>query len=78
MTRINCGISPSELSNKHLCAEHREIKEYQIVSPRGGLILLDSHPNLSWAQGTLNSFMTNAVILKEDMKRFILNAFQGV
>ena len=26
MTRINCGIPPSELSNKHLNAEHREIK----------------------------------------------------
>lgn len=26
MTRINCGIPPNELSNKHLCAEHREIK----------------------------------------------------
>lgn len=26
MTRINCGIKPSELSNKHLLAEHREIK----------------------------------------------------
>lgn len=26
MTRINVGILPSELSNKHLIAEHREIK----------------------------------------------------
>jgi len=26
MTRINCGIPPAELSNKHLLAEHREIK----------------------------------------------------
>lgn len=26
MTRINCGISPAELSDKHLLAEHREIK----------------------------------------------------
>lgn len=26
MTRINCGVKPSELSNKHLLAEHREIK----------------------------------------------------
>ena len=26
MTRINCGIPASELSDKHLCAEHREIK----------------------------------------------------
>ena len=26
MTRINCGIPPKKLSNKHLIAEHREIK----------------------------------------------------
>lgn len=26
MTRINCGIDPSELVDKHLLAEHREIK----------------------------------------------------
>ena len=26
MTRINCGIPPAELTNKHLIAEHREIK----------------------------------------------------
>jgi hypothetical protein len=26
MTRINCGIPPAELNDKHLIAEHREIK----------------------------------------------------
>ena len=26
MTRINVGISPAELNDKHLIAEHREIK----------------------------------------------------
>ena len=26
MTRINVGVKPSELTNKHLIAEHREIK----------------------------------------------------
>ena len=26
MTRINCGIPPKELHDKHLLAEHREIK----------------------------------------------------
>lgn len=26
MTRINCGIPPAELVDKHLLAEHREIK----------------------------------------------------
>lgn len=26
MTRINCGVPPAELTDKHLMAEHREIK----------------------------------------------------
>lgn len=26
MTRINCGIPPAELTDRHLMAEHREIK----------------------------------------------------
>lgn len=26
MTRINCGINPIELTDRHLLAEHREIK----------------------------------------------------
>lgn len=26
MTRVNCGIPPAELTDKHLIAEHREIK----------------------------------------------------
>jgi len=26
MTRINCGIPPTELTGRHLLAEHREIK----------------------------------------------------
>lgn len=29
MTRINTGIKPSELSQKHLIAEHREITDTQ-------------------------------------------------
>lgn len=35
MTRINCGIPPSELSDKHLIAEHREIKRIPNCISRG-------------------------------------------
>ena len=29
MTRINVGIPPTELTDRHLLAEHREIKRIQ-------------------------------------------------
>lgn len=35
MTRINSGINPSELTNKHLLAEHREIKRIPNVIKKG-------------------------------------------
>jgi deoxyribonuclease (pyrimidine dimer) len=45
MTRVNCGISPSELSNKHLIAELREIKRIpNYVSMKGELLNLNGVP----------------------------------
>ena len=35
MTRINCGIPPAELTDKHLLAEHREIKRIPNQISRG-------------------------------------------
>jgi len=35
MTRINSGIPPAELVNKHLLAEHREIKRIPNVIKKG-------------------------------------------
>ena len=35
MTRINCGIKVEELSDKHLLAEHREIKRIPNVIKSG-------------------------------------------
>lgn len=35
MTRINAGIPPQKLSNKHLLAEHREIKRIPNVVAKG-------------------------------------------
>lgn len=35
MTRINCGVKPSELSDKHLLAEHREIKRIPNLIKKG-------------------------------------------
>ena len=35
MTRINVAIPPAELTNKHLLAEHREIKRIPNCVSRG-------------------------------------------
>lgn len=35
MTRINCGIPPVELTDKHLLAEHREIKRVPNLIKKG-------------------------------------------
>lgn len=35
MTRINCGVPPIELSDRHLLAEHREIKRVPNAVARG-------------------------------------------
>lgn len=35
MTRINVGIMPSELNNRHLLAEHREIKRIPNAIKKG-------------------------------------------
>jgi hypothetical protein len=43
MTRINAGIPPSELVDKHLLAEHREIKRIPNVI-RKGKFNMDNQP----------------------------------
>jgi len=43
MTRINCGIPPSELHDKHLLAEHREIKRIPNMI-KSGKAKLDNIP----------------------------------
>ena len=45
MTRINVGILPSELGNKHLIAEHREIKRIPNCVSKGRYNL-DNQPKL--------------------------------
>ena len=44
MTRINVGIQPSELTNRHLLAEHREIKRVPNVI-KSGRYNLDGMPS---------------------------------
>ena len=44
MTRINAGIPPKELSDKHLLAEHREIKRIPNMIAAKGCNCLDEIP----------------------------------
>lgn len=44
MTRINLGINPRDLSNKHLLAEHREIKRIPNMI-KSGKAKIENIPN---------------------------------
>jgi hypothetical protein len=45
MTRINCGISPKQLSRLHLLAEHREIKRIpNAIKKKKGIVDFNKIP----------------------------------
>ena len=58
MTRINCGISPSELTNKHLIAEHREIKRVPNTIKSGKAIIKDIPETFRLGAGHVKFFYT--------------------
>ena len=64
MTRINVGIPPAELTDKHLLAEHREIKRIPNCIAKGKY-------NMDGIPVTLNSFTINYYILKIDILDYI-------
>lgn len=56
MTRINYGIHPTELSDKHLLAEHREIKRIPNVIASGKAILSDIPEDYCLGKGHVKFF----------------------
>lgn len=64
MTRINAGIPPAELSDKHLLAEHREIKRVpNVVS--AGKFKLDGMPDrFKLGTGHVKFFYNKLLYLK--------------
>lgn len=58
MTRINVGIPPKELSNKHLIAEHREIKRIPNCVSKGRFNLKDQPQFFKLGQGHVKFFYT--------------------
>ena len=68
MTRINAGILPSELCNKHLLAEHREIKRIPNIIKSGKTDLADIPKEFTLGRGHVKFFYNKLLYLK---KRYI-------
>jgi len=68
MTRINCAIRPLELSNKHLLAEHREIKRIPNCIKNGRYNLKDIPDNFTLNKGHVKFFYNKLLYLQ---KRYI-------
>jgi deoxyribonuclease (pyrimidine dimer) len=64
MTRINVGMMPIELSNKHLIAEHREIKRIPNVIAKGKFNLNDQPSEFKLGTGHVKFFYTRLLYLK--------------
>ena len=65
MTRINIGVPPRELTNKHLIAEHREIKRIPNVVSKGKYNLKCVPPQFTLGKGHVSFFYDKLGYLKE-------------
>lgn len=65
MTRINCGMPPAELSDKHLIAEHREIKRVPNVIKKGKFNLNGQPKEFTLGTGHVKFFYTRLLYLKK-------------
>lgn len=65
MTRINAGIPPAELSNKHLMAEHREIKRIPNCVAKGRYNLRDQPIEFTLGKGHVKFFYDKLLYLKK-------------
>lgn len=68
MTRINAGIHPLELCNKHLLAEHREIKRIPNIIKSGKADLVNIPEEFTLGKGHVKFFYNKLLYLK---KRYI-------
>lgn len=64
MTRINVGIPPLQLTNKHLIAEHRELKRIPNVVRRGRCRLDKIPKEFSLGKGHVSFFYDKLGYLK--------------
>jgi deoxyribonuclease (pyrimidine dimer) len=64
MTRINVGVRPSELSKKHLQAEHREIKRIPNCIAKGRYSMKDQPKEFTLGTGHVKFFYDKLLYLK--------------
>lgn len=64
MTRINVAILPKELSDKHLIAEHREIKRIPNCVAKGRFSLKDQPEQFKLGTGHVKFFYDKLLYLK--------------
>lgn len=68
MTRINCGISPSKLCDKHLLAEHRELIRIPNTI-KSGKAKIENIPNqFKLGQGHVKFFYNKNLYLQKRYK----------
>jgi hypothetical protein len=56
MTRINCGIPPKDLTDKHLLAEHREIKRIPNCIAKGKYNMKNQPKEFTLGEGHVKFF----------------------
>ena len=64
MTRINVGIRPAELNDRHLMAEHREIKRVPNLVSRGRYSLDNQPSTFKLGTGHVKFFYDKLLYLK--------------
>ena len=64
MTRINVGIQPSELTDKHLIAEHREIKRIPNCITKGKYNMEDIPDKFKLGTGHVKFFYNKLLYIK--------------
>ena len=65
MTRINCGIPPRELVDKHLLAEARELKRIPNCVAKGKFDLKGQPKNFTLGTGHVKFFYDKLLYLKK-------------
>ena len=65
MTRINLGIPPAQLTNKHLIAEHRELKRVPNAVAKGKYNLKNVPSEFTLGKGHVSFFYDKLGYLKD-------------
>lgn len=65
MTRINLGIPPAQLTNKHLIAEHRELKRVPNAVAKGKYNLKNIPSQFTLGKGHVSFFYDKLGYLKD-------------